>query len=86
MADPTFGLLAARAIEVLVTHNEAVSREDLACALGVSATRVWDIAIKLRNLGYAEIDDRAATVTATPRASDAIDLIGRDELLAALDD
>jgi Mn-dependent DtxR family transcriptional regulator len=86
MTDPTFGLLAARAIEVLVTHNEAVSREDLACALGVSTARVWDIAIKLRDIGYVEMDDRADTVTATPRASDAIDLKGRDELLAALED
>jgi len=86
MTDPTFGLLAARAIEVLVTHNEAVSREDLACALGVSTMHGWDVAIKLSKLGYAEIDDRAATVTATPRASDAIELQRRGDLLAALED
>ena len=34
--DPLFGLLATRTIEVLVTHNEPVSCDDLACALGVA--------------------------------------------------
>src|SRR5216683_1464173 len=38
--DPAFGALAVRAIEVLVTHNEPVSRDDLACAPGISGARV----------------------------------------------
>jgi hypothetical protein len=39
----TLEVLAERALEVLVTHNEAVSCDDLACALGVSAAHAWEI-------------------------------------------
>ncbi len=56
--------LAERALEVLVTHNEAVSREDLACALGVSGARAWEIARSLQSLGQAALDEDRATVTA----------------------
>ena len=62
--DPALEPLAERALEVLITHNEAVSREDLACALGVSADRAWEIASKLQTLGHADLDEKDATATA----------------------
>src|ERR1700694_2999980 len=58
--EPMFGLLAARAIEVLVTHNEAVNCDDLACALGVTDAEAWTVATRLRALGYATLDERQA--------------------------
>jgi biotin operon repressor len=63
--DPALEPLAERALEVLVTHNEAVSRADLACALGVSSELAWEVAARLRTLGRAVVDEGAATVTAT---------------------
>jgi DNA-binding IclR family transcriptional regulator len=56
--------LAERALEVLVTHNEAVACDDLACALGVSEGRAWEIANTLRSRGYATVDEGARTATA----------------------
>ncbi len=82
--EPAFGVLAARAIEVLVTHNEPVSRDDLACALGVSGAQAWAIATALETLGYAQLNDRQASVEATPQASDPVDAHHRDEALEAL--
>jgi DNA-binding IclR family transcriptional regulator len=84
--DPQFGLLAERAIEVLVTHNEPVTCEDLACALGVTDARVWGLASRLRTLGYATLDERNATVEATALATDPSDQPRRDALLRALDE
>jgi hypothetical protein len=83
--DPLFGLLAERAIEVLVTHNEPVTCNDLACALGVTDARVWAIATRLRTLGYATLDERTATIEATALASEPTDQRQRDELLRALE-
>lgn len=57
--------LAERALEVLVTHNEAVSCDDLACALGVSKANAWEIASTLQSHGYATVDEGARTATAT---------------------
>jgi biotin operon repressor len=67
--DPTLAPLAERAIEVLITHNEAVSRDDLACALGLSGARVWEIALRLQSLGYAVVDEQNALITATSQAN-----------------
>jgi GNAT superfamily N-acetyltransferase/biotin operon repressor len=53
--------LAERALEVLVTHNEAVSCDDLACALGVSSVHAWEIANTLKSRGYAIVDDSNRT-------------------------
>ena len=61
---PSRDPLAERALEVLVTHNEAVSRDDLACALGVSGAEAWEIAANLQSLGRATLDEKGATVTA----------------------
>src|SRR5438445_13824114 len=57
--------LAERALEVLVTHNEAVSCDDLACALGVSSAHAWEIANTLQSRGFAIVDqsDRTAAVS-----------------------
>ncbi len=63
--DPALEPLAERALEVLITHNEAVSRDDLACALGVSADRAWEIVTNLQSLGHAALDEEAATATTT---------------------
>jgi hypothetical protein len=60
---PALEPLAERALEVLITHNEAVSQEDLACALGVSADQAWEIATKLWSLGHADLDEEAATAS-----------------------
>jgi DNA-binding IclR family transcriptional regulator len=56
--------LAERALEVLVTHNEAVSSDDLACALGVSEGHAWEIANTLLARGYATVDEGTRTATA----------------------
>jgi hypothetical protein len=61
---PALEPLAERALEVLITHNEAVSRDDLACALRVSTDQAWEIATKLQSLGHAELNEEAATATA----------------------
>jgi len=63
-SSPPLEPLAERALEVLITHNEAVLRDDLACALGVSADQAWEIAAKLQSLGHADLDEEAATATA----------------------
>lgn len=57
--------LAERALEVLVTHNEAVSCDDLACALGVSRATAWEIASTLESRGYATVNASTRTATAT---------------------
>ena len=49
--------LAERALEVLATHNEGVSCDDLACALGVSSAHAWEIANTLQSRGYAIVDE-----------------------------
>jgi biotin operon repressor len=67
-----------------VTHNEPVSRDDLACALGISGAHAWAIANALQTLGYAQLDDRQGAVEATPAASDSLDTRDRDEALLAL--
>src|SRR5947208_1228197 len=63
--DAALGALAERALEVRVTHNEAVSCDDLACALGVSSAHAWEIANTLQSRGYAIVDqsDRTAAVS-----------------------
>jgi len=61
-----------RLIEILLTHNEPVLREDLACALGISHGEVQALAIKLQTLGYAVVDDANGTVAATPAADTAL--------------
>jgi DNA-binding IclR family transcriptional regulator len=81
-----FRLLAARAIEVLVTHNEPVTFTDLACALGVTDAQVWGIATRLRTLGYVTLDERQAAVEATALATDPTDQRRRDELLRGLEE
>jgi GNAT superfamily N-acetyltransferase len=57
--------LAERALEVLGTHNEAVSCDDLACALGVSSAHAREIANTLQSRGYAIVDesDKTAAVS-----------------------
>jgi hypothetical protein len=84
--DPLFGLLATRAIEVLVTHNEPVSCDDLACALGVADAEAWTVATRLRALGYVTLDERHATIEATAMATDPTDKHGPDRLLRGLED
>jgi len=61
-----------RLIEVLVTHNEPVLCEDLACALGLPRARVGELAIMLETLGYAVIDHANDTVAATSAADTAL--------------
>jgi hypothetical protein len=80
------GELATRAIEVLVTHNEPVNCDDLACALGVTDAEAWTVATRLRALGYATLDERHATIEATAMATDATDKHRRDKLLRGLED
>ena len=63
---PALEPLVERALEVLITHNEAVSRDDLACALGVSADQAWEIATQLQSLGHADLDEVAATASCPP--------------------
>jgi biotin operon repressor len=66
-AEP-LGDRATRLIEILVTHNEAVSRDDLACALGMSADEVWALAQALQAHGEVTLDEADQSVVATPRA------------------
>jgi len=61
-----------RLIEILLTHNEPVLREDLACALGISDGEIQELAIKTQTLGYALVDDANDTVAATPAADTAL--------------
>ena len=61
-----------RLIEVLVTHNEPVSCEDLACALGMTRAGVRELAGRLQTLGYAVVDGDNETVAATPAADSAL--------------
>jgi DNA-binding IclR family transcriptional regulator len=58
----------ARLIEILLTHNEPVTCEDLACALGMRRAGVRALAIGLETQGYAVVDTDGDTVTATPEA------------------
>jgi len=81
--DPLFAALAERALEVLLTHNEPVARDDLACALGVTGARAWGVASRLQVLGYVTLDAPNATVAATERAAEATDPQRRDALLQA---
>lgn len=85
-SDPALVLLASRAVEVLVTHNEPVSYDDLACALGVSSGRVGEIANVLQRIAYVVLDETSDMVIATPRAADANDATLRADLLASLQD
>jgi DNA-binding IclR family transcriptional regulator len=57
-------------LEILVTHNEPVTRDDLACALGISSAEVWDLAGKLQTVGQVELDEHDQSVAATPAASE----------------
>jgi DNA-binding IclR family transcriptional regulator len=68
----TINLEETRLIEVLLTHNEPVLCEDLACALGISHAGVQELAIRLQTLGYAVVDDDNDTVAATPAADAAL--------------
>jgi DNA-binding IclR family transcriptional regulator len=61
-----------RLIEVLITHNEPVLCEDLACALGMTRAEVQDLAIRLQTLGYVVVDSNSETVAATPAADAAL--------------
>jgi DNA-binding IclR family transcriptional regulator len=61
-----------RLIEVLVTHNEPVLCEDLACALGMPRAGVRELAIRLQTLGYAVVDNEHDTVAATSAADTAL--------------
>ncbi len=56
--------LAERALEVLLTHNEPVSFDDLACALGVSAAHAREIADTLQAHGQATLNEDARMVAA----------------------
>ena len=58
----------ARLIEILLTHNEPVSCEDLACALGMRRSGVQVLASSLQAQGYAVVDTDNDTVAATPAA------------------
>ena len=61
-----------RLIEVLITHNEAVSYPDLGCALGMTPAAVQELAIRLQALGYAVVDHDNETVAATSAADEAL--------------
>jgi DNA-binding IclR family transcriptional regulator len=61
-----------RLIEILITHNEPVLCEDLACALGMARAEVHELAVGLQTQGYAVVDDATETVEATPAADDAL--------------
>ena len=66
-----------RVIEVLLTHNEPVSCDDLACALRISRGGVQELAIRLQTLGYVVVDENNDTVAATSAADVALHS-GRD--------
>lgn len=57
-----------RLIEILLTHNEPVLCEDLACALGMRRAGVQALAIRLQTQGYAVVDTHNDTVAATTAA------------------
>jgi biotin operon repressor len=67
----------ARLIEILLTHNEPVSCEDLACALGMRRAGVQALAVRLQTQGYAVVDTGNETVAAT-RAAEAAFRTGSD--------
>ncbi len=62
----------ARLIEILLTHNEPVSCEDLACALGMRRAGVQALALRLQVQGFAVVGTDNDTVTATPAADAAL--------------
>jgi len=62
----------ARLIEILLTHNEPVSFEDLACALGMRRAGVHALATRLQTQGYAVVNTDDDTVAATPAADVAL--------------
>ena len=61
-----------RLIEILITHNEPVSSEDLACALDMTRAGVQALAIRLQALGYPTVDNANDTVAATSLAEPAL--------------
>jgi Mn-dependent DtxR family transcriptional regulator len=61
-----------RLMEILVTHNEPVLCEDLACALGISRGGVQQRAIRLQTLGYVVVDEDNDTVASTSAADTAL--------------
>lgn len=62
----------ARLIEILLTHNEPVSCEDLACALGMRRAEVAALGVRLQMQGYAIVDSDNDTVAPTPNADAAL--------------
>ena len=62
----------ARLVEILLTHNEPVSCEDLACALSMRRADVHALAVRLQTQGYAVVDTDNDTVAATPGADAAL--------------
>ena len=62
-------LVADRFLEVLLTHNEPVSCEDLSCALGLPRVDVRALAIELQAQGFAVLDADNDTVEATSAAA-----------------
>lgn len=62
----------ARLIEILITHNESVSFEDLGCALGMRRAEVQALAVRLQMQGYAVVDTDNNTVAATPAAEGSV--------------
>jgi len=61
-----------RLMEVLITHNEPVSCDDLACALGLTPAGVRDLGLGLQRLGYVVVNADRDTVAATPAADSAL--------------
>jgi len=66
-----------RLIEVLLTHNEPVSCEDLACALELPRPDVRALALGLQTRRFVVVDIDHDTVEATPEADAAWDMNGR---------
>jgi biotin operon repressor len=62
----------ARLIEILLTHNEPVSCDDLACALGIRRAEVQVLATRLQTKGFAVVDTDNDTVAATAAADPAV--------------
>jgi DNA-binding IclR family transcriptional regulator len=61
-----------RVLEVLLTHNEPVSCEDLACALGLPLSDIRALALGLQVRGFAVVDGDHDTVEATSDADAAL--------------
>lgn len=61
-----------RLIEVLLTHNEPVSCEDLACVLRLQRAEVRALAIGLQAQGFAVVDVNNDTIEATPSTDAAL--------------